>query len=349
MCAKYFDDEQSYKNVDATFKSSDTSSVKNSFDSACFREKSSNLNTSNSGNSRNVVAVVLAAGSGKRLGCDLPKSLVSLTDCNSKSGVADSTILGQALKNICKVDCVRKIVITVPTGFLNVYEKLLRTDTFFASALDEQFFSLVEGGVSRQNSVFKALRYIQNHMNFLNLDSAAVLVHDAARCFMPVKIIEKLVDVYFDLSDCKTSKCSNNSSLCESASDKYIINNNSKDSFSVNNNFCVIPVLPIVDSIKKIINFTELFSQESHFVDRSQFYKILTPQIFSLENLIFLHKKFYDRSLIECSAFCDDSSMVEKAGGKIYHILGDEAGFKITTPLDLIIAKHMYANFNAIE
>ena len=88
----------------------------------------------------------------------------------------------------------------------------------------------------------------------------------------------------------------------------------------------VIPILPLKDSIRK------LEGKNSVHVDRSNFFKVQTPQCFLSDDI----KEAYsqDYSVI----FTDDASVFESNGGNITTCLGEENNLKITTEEDLKIA-----------
>jgi len=93
------------------------------------------------------------------------------------------------------------------------------------------------------------------------------------------------------------------------------------------NNHGVIPIMPLKDSIRKLEK--GIFTA----VNRSNFYKVQTPQCFLSRNI----KKAYMQNFSD--TFTDDSSVFEKNGGKIITISGEESNLKITTRKDLRIAE----------
>jgi 2-C-methyl-D-erythritol 4-phosphate cytidylyltransferase len=110
--------------------------------------------------------IVAAAGSGSRLGSDLPKALVPLG--------------GRALV-VWGVACLRaggvaEVLVTVPPG----------RSPEFAAVLDPDV-RLVEGGATRTASVRAALAAVHE-------DAAAVLVHDAARPLTPPDVVARVLE-----------------------------------------------------------------------------------------------------------------------------------------------------------
>lgn len=102
----------------------------------------------------------------------------------------------------------------------------------------------------------------------------------------------------------------------------------------------VIPVLPVVDTIKEVgaalqpDDVPGLGSAEIVVgtVDRAVLRSVQTPQGFRREVLAAAHAA-------GLAAHTDDAGMVEKAGIQVTCVPGSELAMKITRPLDLVIAE----------
>ncbi|NYI40541.1 2-C-methyl-D-erythritol 4-phosphate cytidylyltransferase [Demequina lutea] len=118
----------------------------------------------------NLAAVITAAGSGSRLGRDLPKALVPI------DGVSLVRWAASYLASVTD-----RIVVTAPADAIDD----------FVAALDgvAARVSVVPGGSSRQDSVAVGLAELADLS-----DDDAVLVHDAARPFMPVAVFGRLLE-----------------------------------------------------------------------------------------------------------------------------------------------------------
>ena len=91
----------------------------------------------------------------------------------------------------------------------------------------------------------------------------------------------------------------------------------------------VIPVLPVVDTIKAVdANGVVLGTPE-----RSGLRAVQTPQGFSAALL----RRAYERGGL--LAVTDDASLVENLGTPVHTVAGDPLAFKVTTPLDLLLAR----------
>ena len=94
----------------------------------------------------------------------------------------------------------------------------------------------------------------------------------------------------------------------------------------------VIPVLPVVDTIKEVATSGVVVGT----VDRSVLRVVQTPQGFRRAVLAAAHAAATDDHT-------DDAGMVEKLGVRVHTVPGDEAAFKITRPVDLMLAEVLLA------
>jgi 2-C-methyl-D-erythritol 4-phosphate cytidylyltransferase len=119
------------------------------------------------------VAILLAAGTGERLGGSAPKAFV---------GVAGRPILAHAARAALACPEISAIVVAVPTGLEDL-----------AHAMVEGIgtHSVVAGGESRQASVRAALAVIPE-------DVAAIVCHDAARPFAGPRLFSAVLGALSD-------------------------------------------------------------------------------------------------------------------------------------------------------
>jgi 2-C-methyl-D-erythritol 4-phosphate cytidylyltransferase len=137
-----------------------------------------------------VGVIVPAAGAGTRLGADRPKALAE---------VAGQPLLLHAVRRIRGCSTIGPVVVAAPADLLEEV----------AGLLDGLDATVVAGGETRQDSVAAALRA-------LPADVDLVLVHDAARAFVPVAVIDAVVEALQAGAD------------------------------------AVLPVLPVADTIKRV-------------------------------------------------------------------------------------------------
>jgi 2-C-methyl-D-erythritol 4-phosphate cytidylyltransferase / 2-C-methyl-D-erythritol 2,4-cyclodiphosphate synthase len=114
---------------------------------------------------KKTAAIIAGAGSGHRLGADLPKALVKLID---------KTLVEHAVNSLAPV--AQLIVVTAPAGF----------EDQFKSILGDQV-KVITGGVLRSDSIRVALAEIGNEYEF-------VLVHDAARAIASTQLATNVIN-----------------------------------------------------------------------------------------------------------------------------------------------------------
>ena len=90
------------------------------------------------------------------------------------------------------------------------------------------------------------------------------------------------------------------------------------------------PAIPVKDTIK-VVNGGIVTSTP----DRKTLQAVQTPQVFDLELLKGALKKAFD----DKAEITDDCSAVERLGMSVKIVEGDERNIKVTTPLDLAVAK----------
>ncbi|RLP85059.1 2-C-methyl-D-erythritol 4-phosphate cytidylyltransferase [Micromonospora sp. BL4] len=123
-----------------------------------------------------------------------------------------------------------------------------------------------------------------------------ILVHDAARALTPPELVESVAAAVRDGRD------------------------------------AVIPVLPVVDTIKEVGAGEVVLGT----VDRSALRAVQTPQGFRRSVLTAAHAAAGD-------SLTDDAGLVEKQGIAVSCVPGSEYALKITRPFDLALAEHLLA------
>ena len=118
--------------------------------------------------------VVVAAGSGTRLGEDVPKAFVEL---------AGRTILEHALHGVFGATHPAQVIVVAPAALVSRARTLGERVAGAASG----YLTVVAGGDSRQASVAAGLAVLQPSVE-------AVLVHDAARALAPSALIDRVAN-----------------------------------------------------------------------------------------------------------------------------------------------------------
>lgn len=94
----------------------------------------------------------------------------------------------------------------------------------------------------------------------------------------------------------------------------------------------VIPVLPVVDTIKEVDADGVVLGT----VDRSALRAVQTPQGFRREVLAAAHAAAGD-------PLTDDAGLVEQQGVPVFCVPGSEYALKVTRPFDLTLAEQLLA------
>jgi len=186
-----------------------------------------------------IAAVVTAAGRGTRLGNATPKALVA---------VAGRPLLAHALDRITPL--ASRVVVTAVPEALDV----------FADAVEGRA-DVVAGGDSRQSSVWAGLSALAANGG-LDPDDI-VLVHDAARAFMPTSAMREAV------------------AAVEGGAD------------------AAIPVVPIVDTL---VSAPGALGEYGHGVDRDSVRGVQTPQVFRARVLFAAHEASVGRDATDDAA-----------------------------------------------
>jgi 2-C-methyl-D-erythritol 4-phosphate cytidylyltransferase len=209
-----------------------------------------------------VAAIIPAAGLGVRLGVDIPKAFLEL------GGLSLLTRSAHAMSAVADV-----IIVSVP-------QDALAQASLQLAEVDAEIH-IVTGGVHRQESVAIALRKVPQ-------DVTIVLVHDAARPLVPIKVAQDVVAAIRDGA------------------------------------MAVIPVLPLVDTIKRVNS--QGIAIET--VDRNQLRRVQTPQGFDRVTLDLAHE---DPAVVAT----DDAGLMDALGIVVVTVAGDERALKITTMDDV--------------
>jgi 2-C-methyl-D-erythritol 4-phosphate cytidylyltransferase len=88
-----------------------------------------------------------------------------------------------------------------------------------------------------------------------------------------------------------------------------------------------VPVVPVTDTVKQV-HGDKVFAT----LDRSELYIVQTPQAFRRAVLDHAHATVDEDAT-------DDAGLAERAGAVVRVVAGDDEAFKITRPLDLLLAE----------
>lgn len=256
------------------------------------------------------VVLIVAAGSGTRLSAGMPKALVPLQGGGS--------ILEHCLQGVDRAhqgprrDRLAGVVVVVPS----VPTAAVQLEQVCRSFAERTGISLrtVPGGRERTDSVRSGLSACAalGSASSSDVPVTHVLVHDAARPFVPPAVFQRVEDA-----------------LEAGAA-------------------AVVPAVPVTDTVKTVTPWAgqgsaaDATGEPAPFrvVDtpaRASLRAVQTPQGFELEALVSAHESA-QRAGGDVAALTDDSMLMEAAGHPVAVVDGDAESFKITSPLDLALA-----------
>lgn len=225
-----------------------------------------------------VVAIVVAAGSGSRLGAEVPKALVP---------VAGVPLLTRAVAQLA-AGGVDEVVVVAPVEGREAF-----VDALAGAPVPVTW---ADGGAERQHSVAHGMGVLPD-LPEADADAQVVLVHDAARAFLPADMVARVIDAVRAGAD------------------------------------AVVPVVPVTDSVR------ELVEDGSTVVDRARLRAVQTPQGFRRGVLEEAHRVLAEGDTI----VTDDAAAAEYIGCTVTLVEGSRDAFKVTEPLDRVLAEALVA------
>ena len=226
-----------------------------------------------------VAVLVPAAGRGERLGAGGPKAFQLLRG----EPIVVHTV--RALQSCPDVSCT---VVAAPPDGCDQMQQVL------SGAGLAPGWTVVPGAAYRQGSVAGALDALDDR------PEDVVLVHDAARCLVPLEVVQRVVDAVRAGAD------------------------------------AVVPVVAVSDTVKQVAA-DEVVST----VDRQLLRLAQTPQGFRRDVL--------ERAYAAARAgdggevVTDDAGLAERIGARVQVVAGHAEAFKVTGPLDLLLAEAVLA------
>ena len=205
--------------------------------------------------------------------------------------VGGLTLVEHSLRRIFQVDGVTQLIIAAPSSHATEAEQI-------AGAVAAEF---VEAAASIRSKDLPQVQVvvggdtrqqsIQNALMALQPATEVVLVHDAARALTPPAVFSRVIESVRSTG------------------------------------LATIPVMPIVDTIKRVAGEVVLDT-----VDRQTLRIAQTPQGFQAYELLEAYRTATED-------FTDDAALVQSVGASVRHVAGDEWSFKVTTPDDLRMAE----------
>ncbi|MFF2196452.1 2-C-methyl-D-erythritol 4-phosphate cytidylyltransferase [Streptomyces sp. NPDC058157] len=147
-------------------------------------------------------------------------------------------------------------------------------------------------------------------LDALPADVTSVLIHDAARPLVPVDTVDSVVEAVRDGAP------------------------------------AVVPALPLADTVKEVEPGRPGEPEPVLGTpERARLRAVQTPQGFDLKTLLHAH----DTIAVAGEGATDDAGMVERTGVTVVVVPGHEEAFKVTRPLDLVLAEAVLARRRATD
>lgn len=252
----------------------------------------------------NLALIITAAGSSTRFGGDTKKEYLPLTIDGVKT-----TVLGACAEKFLSTKLFCALIVTVPKNDESSARKALEASCAMQEILQgknkDVVFSFVQGGATRQESVYNGLQALANLQNTCQAPSAApsnakckkidaVLIHDGARPWVSQELIYRVIDVL------------------------------KKHGSSV-------PATSVTDT-QKIINKDGVIVEH---LERDKIVAVQTPQAFLFAPLLQAHRKAHQVEKTSGKTYTDDTAIWGAYCGDVHIAKGDINNKKITYASDI--------------
>jgi len=117
-------------------------------------------------------AIIVAGGTGSRMGSNLPKQFML---------IRDKPVLYYSIKTFLDAYEDIEIILVLPAAFTNIGEEII--DAYF----DKERIKIAIGGDTRFQSVKNGLKLVE--------DESIIFVHDAVRCLVSVSLIHRCYEL----------------------------------------------------------------------------------------------------------------------------------------------------------
>ncbi len=248
--------------------------------------------------------IILAAGSGSRMGGPEPKQFMIL---------GGRAVLHISIGKFLSAEPDIRVITVLPKDWLDWWRNYCIDSNFICPQ------TFVTGGITRFHSVAAALKKVP--------DGAVVAVHDGVRPFISVEGIRRLFALAEDHAGVvPVLPCTDTIRPLRTVREN--VGSGKADGKSVLEN-----VLYGDGGISGEERKLELIPEIKF--DRNTLYAAQTPQIFHSEILKEVYAQPFD------TAFTDDASVVEKNKKPLLYVEGERLNIKITTKDDLVLADRL--------
>ena len=226
------------------------------------------------------IALIPAAGMGKRMGASINKQYLQL---------GGEPIVARTISIFEQSPRIDAIYLVIPAE-----EIPYCLEHVVAAYKFSKIAGVIPGGRERQHSVMNGLRAMREQVS----DADVILIHDGVRPLITEAILQESIAI-------------------ASTHDGALV------------------AVPAKDTIKTVVNGVVTGTP-----DRAHLWQAQTPQAFRYGVIYAAHLA------AETDRFLgtDDSSLVERVGGRMHIVRGDYCNIKITTPEDLVLAEAFLAS-----
>jgi 2-C-methyl-D-erythritol 4-phosphate cytidylyltransferase len=228
------------------------------------------------------IAIILAGGSGKRMGAGKNKVFLEM---------GKKPVIFYTLENFEKSKHIGGIVLVAPKNEKKLFKEIIKKNKF------KKILGIALGGKERQDSGHNGIKFVDKKIK--NKEDVILLFHNGANPFVSQEEIENSIQTAEKRGAC-------------------VVAHKTKD------------------TIRKV----NVKGISLGVIDRANLWNMQTPQTIKFS----LAKKAFEKAEADNFLGTDDVSLIERLGKKIEVIPASENNFKITTPLDLALAKIILKN-----
>ena len=246
------------------------------------------------------IAVILAGGTGSRMGSSVPKQFLEL---------AGRAVIEYSIDAFCSHPSIDEVSVVVHPDWRSRMEEIVKSGKWKAEG--GKFGKVIDGGSARYMSSLNAIMAYINEPDDTNL-----LLHDAARPFVSVEIIDRVVAALKHHEAVGVAVPSTDTG--------WEVHPDMSSEFGIRNSECEIP------------RFV------ARIPERKLMWRAQTPQAFRLP----LIRDAYQRALQDPQfQATDDCGVVRKymPGTKITVVEGSDLNMKVTTPHDIATLEQVLA------
>lgn len=241
----------------------------------------------------NFIAIVMAAGSGQRMGLGYNKLLFNL---------AGQSVLERSVRCLLSEPRLSRVYVVAAAEDFKLFAPILNR----LAASDQRLNSnCINGGSTRTASVHNAVEFLSHSEPLPDF----LLIHDGARCLLSRQLLSTIID-------------------------------------TVSKGLVTAPALPLTDSIHQV----DVNGHAMAALPRDNLRAVQTPQAFPWP---FIYRAYSATSTLMNSTgtakYTDDISLMYALNIPVQFVPGDYKNIKLTSPLDIILAKEFLRSSSSQE